>query len=255
MVKQTTPPNDIRELVDLVEILAATVDDSSQDAHLRQLAARSLRRIRRELLPFTVPPHRTVSANYVSPGSNDVQLHVGCGTHLLEGFINIDVAETADLRWDVRASLPFQDDTINLVFSEHMLEHMDFDLSAKKFCSECHRVLREGGRFILGVPDAESIIRAYVENDGPLIDQYRLHCFAKRALADTYLEDFDIVSLVFHDEYAHEKYNPHFWGYSGESLCALLRRTGFRNAAVLSNAPAYSNRKRQFGSLYVEAYK
>ncbi|PWW00218.1 methyltransferase family protein [Hoeflea marina] len=48
-----------------------------------------------------------------------------------------------------RERLPFEDNSIGVVFSYHTLEHLDNYLFA---LSEIHRVLKHGGVFLVGVP-------------------------------------------------------------------------------------------------------
>ena len=43
------------------------------------------------------------------------------------------------------------------------MEHLDYPGQVKSFLKEAYRVLRPGGIFSVGVPDAELSIRAYTE--------------------------------------------------------------------------------------------
>jgi predicted SAM-dependent methyltransferase len=49
---------------------------------------------------------------------------------------------------------------VDVVFHEHVLEHLPFD-AGFALTRECRRVLRPGGVLRFGVPDAEAVIRSY----------------------------------------------------------------------------------------------
>ncbi len=79
-----------------------------------------------------------------------MQLNIGASQTRLEGFTNIDIAPWADVRLDVgREPLPFEDSSVDLVFSYHTLEHVPDYLYA---IGEIHRVLKHGAPFLVGLP-------------------------------------------------------------------------------------------------------
>lgn len=80
----------------------------------------------------------------------ELKLNIGAGITYLPGFKNIDVSPRAEICLDLnQARLPFADDSVDLVFSYHTLEHVQNYLFA---LGEIHRVLKHGGRLLLGVP-------------------------------------------------------------------------------------------------------
>jgi len=88
------------------------------------------------------------------------KLHIGCGNRRLDGFVNIDVAGSVDVRADVRRRLPFRDGSIDFIFSEHLIEHLTRD-EAVRFLAECRRVLIPGGVFRVATPDLEMLAKEY----------------------------------------------------------------------------------------------
>lgn len=82
--------------------------------------------------------------------TDQVRLNIGAGGTYIPGFTNIDISAKADITLDLsKDTLPFNDDSVDLVFSYHTLEHIPDYLFA---LSEIHRVLKHGGRFLVGLP-------------------------------------------------------------------------------------------------------
>jgi predicted SAM-dependent methyltransferase len=87
-------------------------------------------------------------------------LHVGCGKRLLPNFVNIDIGPEAEVRVDVRGGLPYSDESVDGVFSEHFLEHLTVE-EGTRFLRECRRVLRPGGRVRVATPDLDAVVQKY----------------------------------------------------------------------------------------------
>ncbi len=100
--------------------------------------------------------------------TNEIKLNIGAGRTYIPGFKNIDISGKADVTLDLgKDKLPFEDNSIDLVFSYHTLEHIPDYLFA---LSEIHRVLRHGGHFLVGLP--------YVTlSEVHLVNPYHFHNF------------------------------------------------------------------------------
>lgn len=88
------------------------------------------------------------------------RLHVGSGGHRIAGWINADIDPAAgvDLVTDLTRPLPFRSDSLDLIHSEDVIEHLHQD-AGHQFLRECHRVLRTGGVMRLVTPDLQLLIR------------------------------------------------------------------------------------------------
>lgn len=88
------------------------------------------------------------------------KVQVGCGEKYLPNFINIDgnFRRKADYILDVRCGLPFPDNSIELIYSCHMLEHVHV-AEAIRILKEWRRVLSHTGYIRLTLPDFEHIFR------------------------------------------------------------------------------------------------
>jgi predicted SAM-dependent methyltransferase len=113
-------------------------------SRLRRMIALAMRpRVTRSYLEAP-PPHR---------------LHLGAGPAPIPGWLNTDVAPVS-LRityLDATRRFPFPDASIDLVFSEHMIEHVSYD-AGLHMLRECARVLRPGGRVRIATPDVDVIL-------------------------------------------------------------------------------------------------
>ena len=93
-----------------------------------------------------------------------LRLHLGSAAHRKEGWINIDlVGDPVDLAWNLTNPLPFRDDSVEAIFSEHVLEHFSL-AEGLSLISGCHRVLRPDGVLRVGVPDARKYATSYVQD-------------------------------------------------------------------------------------------
>ena len=78
---------------------------------------------------------------------NDMKLNIGCGVNRKPGWVNIDLFPDVDLPLDMREPLPFPDNSVAIVDSEHFFEHLEYPSPAKQFLKECHRILKTDGNF------------------------------------------------------------------------------------------------------------
>jgi predicted SAM-dependent methyltransferase len=98
-------------------------------------------------------------------------LNVGCGSHHHPAWTNLDVdSHSPEIQaHDVRHSLPFAADTFDAVYHSHVVEHLHPD-EARRFMSECLRVLKPGARLRVVTPDLETIARVYLRTLAAALD-------------------------------------------------------------------------------------
>ena len=91
-------------------------------------------------------------------------LNIGCGTRFHPEWTNIDTSYVGPhvQIHDVRKGLPFSDETFDVVYHSHLLEHLPREF-ALPFSRECYRVLKRGGIIRVAVPDLERIARLYLQ--------------------------------------------------------------------------------------------
>ena len=82
--------------------------------------------------------------------NKEIKLNIGAGRTYIPGFVNVDISEKADISLDLNCErLPFDDNSVDLVFTYHLLEHLSDYLFA---LGEIHRVIKHGGQLLIGVP-------------------------------------------------------------------------------------------------------
>ena len=102
-----------------------------------------------------------------------IKLNLGCGNMILEGYVNIDLYnEKADMKCDI-SKLPFDDNSVDEVYSSHVIEHFDF-MAAFDVFSEWKRVLKHGGMIILETIDMVASCKKFVESN----EQERINLYS-----------------------------------------------------------------------------
>lgn len=81
-------------------------------------------------------------------------VNLGCGTLRFDNSINCDLTgEGIDIRLDAR-TLPFHNDSLDMIEAHHLLEHFSY-LNTDKILNEWRRCLKNDGLLIISVPNCE----------------------------------------------------------------------------------------------------
>src|SRR5262245_20205746 len=77
---------------------------------------------------------------------NATYLNAGCGKKPREGFVNLDYTwqPGVDLVWDLGRKLPFKENSLKGVYTEHCMEHLPFQMVTGHVIREFYRVLEPG---------------------------------------------------------------------------------------------------------------
>lgn len=91
-----------------------------------------------------------------------MKLNLGCGDDIMAGFINVDINNPrADVQADI-TNLPYEDNTVNEIFSRSVLEHFPQNQTTAVL-KEWKRVLKPGGKMVTFVPGINYWSRMYLE--------------------------------------------------------------------------------------------
>lgn len=151
---------------------------------------------------------------------------------------------------DATKKIPLQNDSVEVIYSLHMLEHLDKD-QARMFLQEAKRVLKVGGVIRLVLPDLEKNILSYIEKkDADEFISSTLLCVETPKSFKGRLQNLLIGN------------RHHLWMYDGASLVKLLNESGFGNAKVLepgettiAKSGSLDLHERKEESVFVEANK
>jgi len=196
---------------------------------------------------------RGVRAARKHRGCRGLKVHVGCGPKLKPGWINIDLAERADITLDLRKPMPFDDGSCEIIYSEHFFEHLDYPDDAALHLRDCARLLRAGGTLSLGVPDAEGPLRWYAG-----VRQRAEYGEAPQALQpwDGHPEwvqtPMEQINFLFRQNYRCDVHE-HRYAYDFATLEALIRQAGFCEVRRRPFDPGLDSEDRRVGTLYVSA--
>lgn len=211
------------------------------------------------------------------------RINVGCGTTPTVGWLNFDnsfslklskfsklstilynanlinrpqleyiqFCQQTNVEWaNVTRKIPIPNNSSEVVYSSHMLEHLDRD-DAMVFLQEAKRVLATGGIIRLALPDIEKKVRSYVDDaDADLFVASTNMCVPRPR---SFSQRLRIVVVGT---------RHHQWMYDGKSLCKLLTGAGFTDAKIfaaggtrISNPAPLDLFERADESVYVEAVK
>lgn len=86
-----------------------------------------------------------------------VALHLGAGGNNIPGMINVDLIDaSADRGMDCRALEGFSDNSVDLIETHHMIEHLSF-AEADQALREWNRALKPGGYLVMTCPDMTAV--------------------------------------------------------------------------------------------------
>lgn len=212
------------------------------------------------------------------------RVNIGCGMTPTEGWLNYDnslslrfsrlpelflvvlknigvineatlsfilFCKKSDIRFcDATKNIPIGDGLVGVLYSSHMLEHLD--------TSQAESFLREGYRILA----FDGIVRIAVPGLRKQVDQYLSHKNADQLIHSLHTCVRKPNGFLGRLKYAVIGPRHHHWMYDEDSLCALLKRMGFKNPIVLQpgdttieNPGALNLAERFEESIYVEARK
>lgn len=176
--------------------------------------------------------------------------------------------------------IPFESDSIDVVYHSHMLEHLDRDI-AETFLTEVKRVLKPGGVHRIVVPDLEKACLSYISHISYCeenIDEHDIHdSYIATLLEQSIRKEASSTSkqnkvrrffenLLLGD--ARRRGETHQWMYDKINLKEKLINSGYKDVYVqsydISLIPKWvgygldlDSKGNQYkpGSLYVEALK
>jgi predicted SAM-dependent methyltransferase len=182
------------------------------------------------------------------PKDRPWKVQFGCGPERKGGWINTDMWPgpwaKPDFCLDVSRPLPFPDETVDTIYSEHMLEHLDYPKTAYQFLKECLRVLKPDGLMHVGVPDLDLILADFHRTK---IESF--HSISSSDPRYVLNHPVEILNYFFHQG------GDHKFLYNEAFLKELLGEVGFVAAARRAYDSSLDSPHREAETLYIVARK
>ena len=194
----------------------------------------------------------TGNSNSSAVQKRNVYLQFGCGLSAPKNWLNYDSSPSLLLQrlplfgvmnfflpvvypknvfyGDVIKGLPVENNSVDLVYSSHVLEHMSY-LEMKRALREIYRILKPGGIFRLVVPDLTFFITNYCNE---VLNPEASHLAAENFLKGTILGEYSPPKNFFLLLRKILGNSQHKWMYDFESLSHALsmeRFTSIRRAS------------------------
>lgn len=144
---------------------------------------------------------------------NADKLHLACGTNVINNWHNVDLFESPEvIYWDLTDKrFPVEDNTINLIFCEHFIEHIDLN-QGYIFLKNCFNALKKSGSIRISTPDLNKIIQCYLQKN---------------------LTEWSDVGFIAQSPCRLLDDSVRLWGhqfiYDEDELTDLMSRVGFKN--------------------------
>ena len=181
---------------------------------------RAARRLASDVRNRLHPPDRGLVESYIA-GHAVRKLHLGCGSHVLDGWLNADQSSPFAhvMRLDVTQRFPLGDSMFDYVYSEHVIEHVP-RAQASFMLSECYRVLKPGGKVRISTPDLAFLIDLARQDKSALQVDYLAWSIREYALDAAHGGDAIVINNFMHN-----------WGhrfiYDEGTLRASMEEAGF----------------------------
>jgi len=138
-----------------------------------------------------------------------MKLHIG-GKEKKEGWsiLNIQKNDSVDFVGDISDLSQFKDNSINEIYASHVFEHVKYK-DTKKTLLDINRVLIEGGKFYISVPDMDVLCKMLIDKKND--PKIKIHT----------------LRMIFGGQT--DEHDFHYFGYNFELLSSFLKYVGFKN--------------------------
>jgi predicted SAM-dependent methyltransferase len=156
------------------------------------------------------------------------KLQIGGGGNPLKGWLNTDILPNHKdvIFLDAREELPFESDSLDYIFCEHMIEHISYH-DGLIMLSECFRVLKKNGKIRIATPNLKVFLDLFSEKKSDDQNQY-MEWILKNWLNRQGINEKNPVfnlNLVMH-AWGHE------FIYDDKTLMELLTKANFRDFLI-----------------------
>lgn len=171
-------------------------------------------------------------------GSGPLWIDLGGGARAGHGnWVTLDMTPECDLYWDLRDGIPFEDGSVQRLYTSHLLEHLSFE-EGQALLREALRVLEPGGTLSVCVPNARLYLEAYVSG---------------RTLPTEWFgwrEGWNGTTAIDMVNYIAYLGGHHRYMFDEENLLERLRQAGFGNVRSRTFDAETDLQERDYESIY-----
>ena len=137
-----------------------------------------------------------------------MKLHIG-GKQIKDGWkiLNIQKLDGVDFVGSISDLSQFDNDSIEEIYASHVVEHVD-QKNIKKTLNGIYRILKEGGKFYISVPDLDVLCKIFINDKAP--PKVKFH----------------VMRMMFGGQT--DEFDYHYFGWNYEFLNSYLIEAGFK---------------------------
>jgi predicted SAM-dependent methyltransferase len=164
---------------------------------------------------------RPVKLRRYLASTDRVRVMLGAGPCARDGWLPTDITPSRrDVMYlDARKPLPFDDGSVDLIHTEHLIEHIDFP-AGQHMLRECARILRPGGRLRISTPDYDRVVALAAQPLDPRLLAMVRDDNALNGVPEDKLDDASFVVNRLFSDYAHR------FLYSEQLLTQCMHEAG-----------------------------
>jgi len=152
-------------------------------------------------------------------------------------WTTVDMTQQCDIYWDLRLPIPLPDNSVSMIYSSHLFEHLTYS-QGQKLLAESLRLLKPGGTFSICVPNA----RIYVEHYLGIHEVPEDYFGWKPAFNNT--TPIDAINYVAYMD------GEHKYMFDQQNLLHILSSAGFEDVKQRDFDSETDRSERDYESLY-----
>jgi predicted SAM-dependent methyltransferase len=192
-----------------------------------------------------VPGRNKNIARAIVARGQPIKLELGSWTRPgREDWTFCDLGGNGDLQLDLTQPIPFPDDSVERIYSSHLLEHFSYPHPMLDLLGECHRILQRGGELRIAVPNARIFLEAYLSSKPFDVQRY---C--------SYDVGLSLKSKIDYVNFIAYMGSDHKHLFDVENLVEVLSQAGFREVHIGEFDPSIDLEERRHESIYAVAHK
>lgn len=152
---------------------------------------------------------------------NEVRkLHIGCGTNLIEGWLNTDLypRNLNAVRLNAFKMSAIPNNSFDYIFSEHMIEHLTYQ-QGEIMLKECKRILKPNGKIRIATPNLQFLLNLMNPEKSKVQIDY-IKFITQKDIKSEIESDCFVLNNFFYN-YTHR------FIYDKNTLSNLLKNVGF----------------------------